>query len=808
MKKLFLLVFLSVFGMLFAQSKIVVMQSGERKPIANAKVSCNQVVLGYTNSEGILIFKTNCKKLDVSAKGFIKDEVVVDKQMEITLATEEPGVTTIDEVVLKDKSDPLALKILDKVNENYNQNSPKSLDSYAFKSYDKISYDFDEDSINAYNAFLKHRLDSIKTAPQNNLSKEKKKDSLEMVNVIKLAGESKMFLWERAQEFLYSNKYGEKVNVLDNRVSGLKEPLYEMMTVRSNRTKMPKEVLKENRNLYRFFLSDSIEIDGRKNYVIRFRQVDYKESVQKRKFNGYLYIDADSYAIKKIESNSKIKSEGSITSIWTPIDNKWFLAKESLKLKAGNFNFKENEPEKESKSKKKFGTYIFINSDFFDFKVPANVDRKDFSGYTMEIKNADGKLLDEFRKEPLTAREINTYKTIDSVGSKYKVDEKASVLSALMKGKIRAGNVDFDVAQFIKYNQYEGLRIGAGVKLNERFHKYISPDASVGYGFKSREFRYGVGLDLKTTTRKNSFFRLEYRNDVLASGKFNENNWNFRMKLMNSGVDMRNDRFYAYKGFKVSYENDLSNSLTARISAKKDTEETTFDYSYLNLGNKFDNFSAMITLKYSPNSKNMMTPSGKFTYEQNFPEIYLNYEKAFKSLGGELEYDRFDILATHQVKWGGGVTGIRAYAGLLNGSAPIWHYFQMNGLGSGKENSLNFNLTSYLGFATMEAGKYYNDKFAGFYLTHRLPWYFKSFGKNISSFDVVYRGIIGNMNDVQEHNFEFAKLDHYYQELGLEWNNFLSSKFNLGFFYRVGYYNTPIFKDNFAIQFKFKALGF
>ena len=141
MKKLFLLVFLSVFGMLFAQSKIVVMQSGERKPIANAKVSCNQVVLGYTNSEGILIFKTNCKKLDVSAKGFIKDEVVVDKQMEITLATEEPGVTTIDEVVLKDKSDPLALKILDKVNENYNQNSPKSLDSYAFKSYDKISYD-------------------------------------------------------------------------------------------------------------------------------------------------------------------------------------------------------------------------------------------------------------------------------------------------------------------------------------------------------------------------------------------------------------------------------------------------------------------------------------------------------------------------------------------------------------------------------------------------------------------------------------------------------------------------------------------
>ena len=63
---------------------------------------------------------------------------------------------------------------------------------------------------------------------------------------------SKLFLWERASEYLYSQQYGEKINILDNRVSGLKQPIYEMMSLRSNRNKIPKEIREENRTLYRF----------------------------------------------------------------------------------------------------------------------------------------------------------------------------------------------------------------------------------------------------------------------------------------------------------------------------------------------------------------------------------------------------------------------------------------------------------------------------------------------------------------------------------------------------------------------------
>ena len=160
-------------------------------------------------------------------------------------------------------------------------------------------------------------------------SAEKKKDSIESVHVMKLMTTSKLFLWERASEYLYSKKYGEKINILDNRVAGLKQPVYEMLALRSNRNRIPREIREENRSLYRYFLTDSIDIEGRKNFVIRFRQADYKNPIQKRKFNGYIYVDSETYGLKKIVSNSKKKSEGSITSIWKPIDNKWFLVKEN-----------------------------------------------------------------------------------------------------------------------------------------------------------------------------------------------------------------------------------------------------------------------------------------------------------------------------------------------------------------------------------------------------------------------------------------------------------------------------------------------
>ncbi|MGV4413508.1 DUF5686 family protein [Chryseobacterium sp. T1] len=817
------------FVVLFSQSKIIVKIAGTDKVLPQAGVYCDKKLLGVTNTQGELDFKTKCPKITVKHEGYEDTDVVVDKLMETSLEIEEFKTSKIEGVVIENKTDPRALAILEKVNAFFKRNSPKSLESYSFKSYEKISYDFDEDSVRIYNKFIDRRADSLKQLPSKDvvLDKKKKKDSLEDFNVMSLMKDSKLFLWERANEYLYSQKYGEKINVLDNRISGLKEPIYQLLALRSNRNQIPREILPENRTLYRFFLTDSIEIEGRQNYVIRFRQVDKKSAIGKRRFNGYLYIDQETFAVKKIESNSNKKNEGSITSIWTPRDNKWFLQKENLKLKMGSTSFNndqnnstnnkkndksksdEKEEDAEKKKRTRFGNYVYMKVDYFDFKTPIEVKASEFKGYSMAVKNSDGSLMDNFRTDSLTAREKMTYEKIDSVGKKYGLDQKVNVFSNLLRGRIRVGLVDLDPTQ-IRYSRYEGLRLGMGAKLNERFNKYISPDMYLAYGFKDRHIKYGLGLDVNTTLDYTSFFRAEYFDDVMSSGSFSQNLWSIKMGIMNSGVDLQNDKFYRYKGFRLSYQVDLNNALTLLVSGKRQNEEARFDYSFLGVNKEFTNFASTISLKYSPNSKNIMTPTGKYTFDQQFPEVYFNYEQGVKSLGGEFNYSRFDVLFLHQFRSKLGVTGARLYGGLMTGNAPVWHQFTMGGLDSSKENSLfsRFNLTTYLGFATMEAGQYFNDKFVGYYFTHRIPWYFKSFGKNTSSFDFVYKGTIGDMKNTAQHQFDFKKLDHLYQEVGLEYNNFLSTGFNLGLFYRVGHYATGKVSDNFAIQLKLKVLGF
>ncbi|GEJ47518.1 hypothetical protein CRS_41260 [Chryseobacterium sp. ON_d1] len=784
----------------YSQTKIKVVDDASQKPVFKAKISCDNSVIGYTNEQGILEFKTGCKNIDVEAESYQKESVTVESSMEVSLLKKTLKTTNIEAVVIEDKSDPRALEILKKVNKLFKENSPKSLGSYSYKSYEKISLDIDEDSISQFNQYFNDL---------NIFKKKREKDSLNNITARKIFSKSKLFLWERAQEFLYSKKYGEKINILDNRISGLKQPIYEMIALQqSNRDVVPEQVKPENRGLYRFFLSDTVTLDGRKNFVIRFREVNYKKPDRKRKYNGAIYVDTETYGIKKIENFSKNKNEGIITSTWVFYNNKWFLAHEKAKLKMGKMAMDDKvHADDDKKDKKSFGTYAFLTSKYFDFESPIEEDAKDFKGYTFSVKNIDGHSLDQYRTDPLTEREQNTYKTIDSLGKKYKIDRKAQILSGLLNGQIRVGSVDFAVDEIVNYNSYEGFRLGLKAKLNENFNPYFSPDYYFAYGVKDRKWKYGMGLDMKTTLEKNSFFRFEVYDDVTASGEFNRKLWNFKMRMMNFGNNLNNDRYFHFKGMSLSYLNDVTNGLTVALAVRRNTEEAEFDYQFRDRGTSYRNFNTLFTLKYSPNSTNIMTPQGKSLIDQKYPELYFNYEQSYKLLQGDFNYSRFDALFVHNFKTPIGTTGFRLYGGLVLGGAPIWKNFTMNGLASpGKD--FNFNLTSYLGFATLEGGKYYNDRFVAYYFTHKLPWYLKSFGHNISSFDFVLRGTIGDMKHPEYHQFKFRKLDHLYQEVGVEWNNFLSSYFNLGLFYRVGYYATPNFKENFAIQFKLKFLEF
>lgn len=801
----------------FGQIQLKVIDKTTKQPIQNAAVYCEDDLLGKTDFNGNLSFKTKCKKVEILASNFEDVMSDVNKSMEVSMQPLSEKVGKIDKVVINDKSDLRALKMLDEVNKRAKENSPKSLDSYNFKSYSKFSIDVDKDSIDVYKNFLTVRKDSLSKVEKKDLKMKDKevKDSLIGEDFIDASQESQMFLWEKATEYKYSKSFGEKTNIIDNKMSGFKNPIYEALAINvSNLDRIPRQLRPENRKLFNFYLSDTLQLDGRKTYVIKFKEITDKKKQNPRKFNGKIYIDSETYALKKFESISKKQNEGNIVSVWKPINGKWFLDYEDIKFKMGDQSFNTSKKdslkpgEKVKYNKRKFGNYLYVKNRFFDFELNEPQKASDFKGYSLEMKNSDGSLLDQYRTDSLTTRESATYTKIDSFVEKHDFEKKLRFLTQLIRGNLRYKMIDFDLTKFFSYDKYQGLRLGAGVKLNEKFNKTFSPDGYFGYGFKDHRWKYGLGLDMKLSDKRTSVFRIEYIDDVFAAGRFSNNMWDMMMKVSDINLDLHNAVFYKNQKWGASFLYDISNSLSMKIAMNKEKQQALFDYQYKNLGNRFDNTSAVLSLKFAPNDKNIMTPTGKYTYEKSYPQIFMNFEKGFEALGGVLDYHRLDALIIHQFRSKLGYTNIKLFGGISSGNAPIWKNFEIAGQNDANVDKWYSNIStpSNLGFATMPSGTFFTDRFVGFKISQHLPFRFKTFGSRYSNIELEYQSAIGNLKNRNDHQFQFRVLDHYYQEVGIMWNKFLGRRFGVGFSYRLGYYQTSQFKDNFGIKIRLSVL--
>ncbi|SEM41051.1 hypothetical protein SAMN05421856_10364 [Chryseobacterium taichungense] len=810
--------FLFFTALVFGQTQLKVFNKADKQPIYNAAVYCDDALLGKTDLNGALSFKTKCKKVEILASNFEDVTADVKKNMEVAMQPLSEKRGNIDRVVINDKSDPRALKILDELNKRAKENSPKSLDSYNFKSYSKFSIDLDKDSIDIYKNFLTVRKDSLSKVDHKDFKQKEseKKDSLIAEDFVEASSEGQMFLWEKAAEYKYSKKFGEKTNIIDNRMSGFKNPIYEALAINiSNLDRTPRQLRPENRKLFNYYLTDTIQLDGRKTYVIKFKEITDKKKQNPRKFNGKIYVDADSYALKKFESISKKINEGNIVSVWKPINNKWFLDYEDIKLKMGDTSFDTSKKdsvkagEKTKYNKKKFGNYLYVKNRFFDFEIDQPQKASDFKGYSLEMKNSDGSLLQQYRTDSLTTRESNTYTKIDSFVQKHDFEKKLNTLTQLLRGNLRYKMIDFDLTKFISYDKYQGFRLGAGIKLNEKFSKTFSPDGYFRYGFKDHRWKYGLGLDVKLSDKRTSVFRVEYVDDVFAAGRFSNQMWDMMMKISDLNLDLHNSTFYRNQRYGASFLYDISNSLSMKIAVNKEKQNALFDYQYKNMGNSFDNTNAVLSLKFAPNDKNIMTPSGKYTYEKGYPQVFLNYEKGFKTLGGDLDYNRLDALIIHQFRSKLGYTNIKLFGGISSGTAPIWKNFEIAGQNDANIDHWYSNIStpSNFGFATMPSGTFFADKFAGFKISQSLPFRFKTLGKRYSDIELEYQSAIGDFKNAGDHQFQFRPLDHYYQEAGVMWNRFLGTGFGVGFSYRLGYYQTSEFKENMGIKIKFNLLN-
>jgi hypothetical protein len=806
---LFLLSLLLFFLQGFAQQQAIegkIIDANSKEPLAFVNVVYGDPPRGTTtNIDGhfAIHIKKSTDSLKISYVGYHVKRIKIPPdqgkvRLEIAL---KPKMYDLNEVVITPGANP-ANRIMHNVWKNQPENNPKSLQSYSYRTYNKMVFTFDTTSI---------ALDA-KHAKNNRES-----DSSD-IRLQKLMKEQHLFLTESVskKEYLEPDRINEKV--LASRVSGFKDPSLVFMAsqfqsfsfydefIRIGDYNYLNPVSKNSSKRYLFMLEDTLFTESRDTvYMISFRP---KKGKNFDALQGLLHINTHNYALQTViaepadppdELNIRIQQKYEL------IDRKqWFPVQLNTRIEFREF---------ERRTKNYIYSLIGEGKTYLrDIKINPPLNPEKFDPVALNIPDSAAKNDENYwrskRIGKITDKERRTYNILDSIGKKNNFDRNLKTFRMLSKGYYPLGFLNLDVEKFIGYNQYEGWRFGAGFMTNNKLSSVISVGGYIGYGLKDERYKYGGKMLLTLHEESESRLDLSYTYDVRESGGYSfldsrkafTSTEAFRQFMIKSMFNSEKyEGGYSFRSF-----NFLKTRFFLQHSRTNSFERYALEVDNKLYDNNLTTTEAGLQFKYAYAEKFLKTPWGKFSQGTDYPVLYGNIEQGINLFNGEFSYTKlagrieYDFLTRSF-----GTTKINLVGGIVKGEVPVFKLF--NGHGS-YENRLTFQVDN--SFATMRMNEFYANQFFSVF-------YKQNFGSLLLKTDyfkprisIVTNAGWGTADNIKAHkNFALESFSKGFYESGILVENLLSANFfsyGAGIYYRFGPYAFDKPSDNLAYKFCFR----
>lgn len=785
---------------LYSQQIVRVFDATDQFRVAKAKIlTVDNNLIGVTDQIGELKLHKFHSKIIVFQDGYDTQIISISANQDVIEVNLEPLVIELEAVdLVKIDQNIQAKKLIYDVLLKQKNNDLNNVESYFFKSYTKYWSGINKEAI-PYIENPKNQRDSLNNHWKNILEK------------------SHLFFGERAMDHKFSKQYGRKNIVQSSRISGFNSPIYEYMAIQPLALQFNQKTINfffrdvlnpvsyEGLEYYRFAIKEKIDFNNRPTTIVSF--IPQQRSTEAQ-FKGLIYIDDRTLGIAKFKAENYFSEDiAEIDADWQFRNGYWFPKRQKFVLDAGNFGYNANaniEGAEADEQKEK----IFVNMEMTvsDLKSPVLFNRNEFAGYENEIsfQNMDEPIRDQvlsnYRYNELDEIERNTYPIMDSLNDNQYQTKERLLRFISTGGRIKLDKIDVDATKFFDFNNYEGIRLGAGVSTNESWSEHYALNTYGAYGLKDEAFKFGVGADVFVNKPYSGKLFLNYAQDVSASGRIPNVLLNNSNRFINRTLtNIYNDDYFFYHRYSVGYEQDIFNNLTFNVSTNFDKQSVNFDYAYKGNEESFHLFNTQFALRWAPKDEFIRTPYGKVTMNKGISRFYFYATKYWKAFGGDydplkLHFAYYDIYQNYF-----GETHFNFNAGKVFGDVPITTLFE--GFGNAKNGGFpkNFQLAGIQNFETMKPGEFYSDQYASFHIKHTFGG-FTLFRKQIFPM-FIYRGTIGEMSNFEEHQkIEFKQLNHYYQESGLEFNHLFFNSLGFGAYYRFGAYHLPQFKDNFFLK--------
>ena len=788
-------------------------KTNERLAFVNIVINEDGTLGTTTDIDGSfsITTKKEISNLTFSFVGYEKKTIDIEVGQENISVRLKPLNIQLSEVVIDGSNDP-ANRIIDSVFKYRDSNNPKSLDSYYYKIYDNMVFTLDTTS---------PLVDDLIRAELR---------------------ENDLVVTETVSEQYYKKPNKSKKNILANRFSGMKEPMfvYILENIQSvgfyddlvsiDEKKYVNPISRGSKNKYIFVLESAFKNESNDSiFTISFRPY---RNTNFNAMSGTMTINSDNWAIQNIKARPA-KKDGmlniEIQQLYEKVDDRHWFPKQ-LNTTISTFDSNDITIDTIAHANDTLGAYISISlngsmtasfpmigigkSYITDIEINKDIDRKVFDNadFSVDINaaNADD-VIRVYRYDTLSAERLEaTYRFVDSIFDEANInfDKITSAMVSLMQDEIPIKFVNLNMNSIMDYNIGNGWKLGLGFKTNEKMSRFVSVGAFGNYWFKAKEFNYGGDIDFNILPSKDMRLKFHAAHEFERLG-----NYGFEEK---KGVLNPSN----YKHFYVDVTS-LNNSASANLSMYFNkhlkgfvrfevADKKVFDNSQI-LNFSDSQFSRLSTLDFKLRiafkERFIRSAYGLRSGGNANPVIWISYQKNLKGVfGSPYNFDKIELQFKGRKEFKYlGVTSVTAQAGYIHGVAPITELFNIESSGVNK-----FDIYCPESFNTMRPDEFFCDRFAALYFSHNfknLLFDFKKFHPEIIVVTNIAFGKRNSDSDSQIFRFSDSQISNDlskgYYESGLIVDNIirmLYMKLGFGTFYRYGPYSYDKTWDNFVFK--------
>ncbi len=598
-----------------------VMDGKTKDPIPFANVIFVGTTMGtITAADGSFSIQSsdNVSYIEVSFIGYkkIKKKIKQGVKQTINVLIEEDA-EILGEIVLKEskksKRDDPAYIMMKKVWANKKKNLPENLSSLEYEKYQKIEFDLNniDDEFKQKKLFKDFQFifDSSDTSEINGKVflpifitesiydyhfRKNPRREVEMLKASKVAG-----FQDNQSVNQYMDALHQDVDIYSNYINLFNKGFSSPLSTSGYLT-------------YKYFLTDSVEVDGVKSYMLQF--------VPRRKheltFYGEFWVQSGSWAVEKVnmrkvkDANLNFVNDLVIEQKFSNdnVEKKWLISEDKIFLDFSAF-----------KSKDELGVFGTRTISYKNYRLNYPLDDMFFDELDKQREESEllekeelEQILGEKRHLELSSQESGIYDMVDSVKNIPKFRTYLDIVNMILTGYYRIGEkFDFGpILSVLSFNDIEGARIRLGGRSSIKFSDKREYSGYLAYGTRDEQLKGSMSYRQLLGTSNRNEVGFVYSNDIRQLFEAGRSLLNTGNLLSSAFATSAEDKLALVEEYKLFWQKDLIRDLTAGayVRTRNIKGQGNLEFEFLEDlgGSRFDRLhtsEAGLELQYYPEAK-------------------------------------------------------------------------------------------------------------------------------------------------------------------------------------------------------------